>query len=470
MDQINMRHKALIAKANASVAKARAKVEQDPLRPVYHLTTAAHWINDPNGPIFYKGEYHMFFQHNPYGAESANKSWGHAVSKDLVHWEHLPIALTPNPGSYDQDGVYSGCCVVHEGVPTIIYTGVRPEVQCIAVSHDGMRTWEKYSGNPVIPKRPGEDVAGASKLEGFRDPFAWKEDDAWYMVIGSGIEGEGGAALLYKSADLVHWEYVHPLCVGFGRMWECPNFFPIGDKHMLVVSPYGDVKYSIGTYKDHIFAPGPWHTMDMGGPEGFYAPNSLEDPSGRRIMWGWIRGGGTEGYPWNGVLTLPRVLTLLPEGRLAMEPLPELRNLRGRHYGCTDIALASEYSNVRTNVEGHRLEILVNVEPGTADAFGVVVGADTPHPVEIGYDRIGKRLFSGDRGGSFELLREEETLELHIFLDKSVIEVYANGRTCITTRYYPKQADLLGLNLFARGGTAKARSVDVWEMKSIWRS
>lgn len=464
ISRINLQHKELLARANASVARARLKAEKDPLRPIYHLTTAANWINDLNGPIFYKGEYHTFFQHNPYGDKWGNMSWGHAVSKDLVKWKHLPIALTPNPGGYDKDGVFSGCCVVHEGVPTIIYTGVSPEVQCIARSYDDMRTWVKYQGNPVIANRPRGD------LEGFRDPFAWKEKNAWYMVIGSGIKGQGGTALLYKSTDLLEWDYLHPLCVGGGKNWECPNFFPLGDKYVLVVSPHSDVKYSIGTYKDHKFIPGPWRLMDMGGRSGFYAPNCLQDNKGRRIMWGWIVGGGTKGYPWNGILTLPRILTLRPDGRLGIQPAPELKKLRGKHYQFKNVALTPASSNILKNIKADCLEIIAEFEPENAQSFGLEVrcSPDGEEKTAVGYDSVGKRLVSGNKGGSFKLLRGEKKLRLHVFLDKSVIEVYANGRECITNRIYPERADSLGLNLFVRGGTVKVRAVDVWEMKSIW--
>lgn len=464
MRQIDLQHRELIGKANASVSNAQAKAEKDPLRPIYHLTTAANWINDPNGPIFYKGEYHMFFQHNPYSDTWGNISWGHAVSKNLVQWEHLPIALTPTPGSYDKDGIFSGCCVVHDGVPTIIYTGVWPEVQCIARSYDGMRTWIKYPGNPVIDRPPRDD------LEGFRDPYVWKENDIWNMLIGSGIQGEGGMALLYSSKDLVTWDYIHPFCIGFGNMWECPNFFPIGDKHVLVVSPHDEVKYSVGTYENSMFNPGLWHTMDMGGRDSFYAPNSLKDNKGRRIIWGWIMGGGNKGYPWSGVLTLPRVISLRSDDVLCVEPLPELRELRGRHYQFKEIALKPASSNILDEVKGNCLEIVVEFELGTAESFGIEVGCspDGKEKTKIGYNRISKRLFSGNREGGFELTTDEKALRLHIFLDKSVIEVYANRRECITGRYYPKRADSLGLNLFVRGGSMKIRSLDVWEMKSIW--
>ena len=488
MNQVGMaaRHRELVSEANSSVAKAQAKAQQDPLRPAYHLMPPAHYLSDPHGAIFHEGKYHIYFQQNPYAPESIDhgvkhRCWAHAVSRDLVHWEHWPIAIIPNPESCDKDGVHTGCCVVHENVPTIIYTGVAPEVQCIARSYDGMRTWEKYSGNPVIGKRPRDDLVG------FRDPFVWKEQDAWYMVIGSGIMGEGGAALLYSSKDLIDWEYLHPLCHGWfqqpdssdsgagslkghpmaGRMWECPNFFPIGDKHMLIVSSFDDVKYSVGEYEDHRFRPEAWNTMDIPGRDWFYAPTSMQDAAGRRIVWGWISGGGTEGYPWDGMLTLPRVLTLRPDGRVGVEPLPELTSLRGWHDEWTRVPITAGYSSLPTDIRGGCLEILVEIRPGDADTVGIVVGTNTAQPVEIGYDQRDRRLFSGDRGGDFDLLDGEELLSLHVFVDRSVIEAYANGRACITTRFYPERKDKLGLSLFARTATAEARSVNVWEIHSI---
>lgn len=454
-------HKELLAKADASVAKARSKAELDPLRPIYHLMTAANWINDPNGPIFFDGRYHMFFQHNPYGEQWGNMSWGHAVSTDLAHWEHWPIALTPNPDLYDAGGIFSGCCVINEGVPTIVYTGVSPEVQCIATSTDGMRTWTKSLDNPVIPKRPRED------LQGFRDPFVWKEADGWYLVVGSGINGQGGAALLYRSPDLIHWEYLHPLCVDFGKNWECPNFFPLGDKHVLIVSPHGAVRYAIGVYADHRFDPEEWRVLD---PGTFYAPNCLLDPSGRRILWGWITGGGTKDYPWNGCLTLPRVLALRADGRLGMTPAPELEQLRGKHWEFRDVAISPETPFVPDGVWGDCLEIQAVFERCNADAFGIELrrSPDGAEKTAVAYDNVAQRLAAGDRIGDFQILRGEEMLDVRIFLDKSVIEVYANGRACITARTYPTREDACGVSVFARGENARLRSLDVWEMGTIW--
>jgi beta-fructofuranosidase len=463
---MELQHQELVDKANASVAEAAKKAQADPLRPIYHLMTAANWINDPNGPVYFDGAYHVFLQHDPYGDGGGNKAWGHAVSRDLAHWEHWPIALVSNPDSYDKDGVWSGCCVIDDGVPTIMYTGVHPEVQCIARSTDGMRTWRKYEKNPVIGTRPRDD------LEGFRDPFVWKEADGWYVVIGSGIKGQGGTVLLYRSQDLQQWDYLGPLCIGFGTMWECPNFFPLGNKHVLVVSPYGDVKYSIGDYKDHKFTPGEWQSIDLGGSDMFYAPNCMLDPRGRRIMWGWIRNGGTAGYPWNGCLTLPRVLSLRKDGRLGIEPAPDIAKLRSKHYDLGEIALTPETPNPLKEIRGDALEIVMEIEPGSANAIVLELRrtADGGEKTEVTFDIANGKLTCGDRGGAFALLADEHVLKLHVFLDRSVIEVYANGRAALTARCLPKDpAPALGVGLSVRGGNAKVRSLHVYEMGSMWR-
>ena len=177
--------------------------DSDIQRPAYHFLPEKNWINDPNGLIQFNGEYHLFYQHNPVAAVWGNMTWGHAVSLDMVHWKHLPFALLPDQ-PYDKDGVFSGCTVNDNGIATILYTGTQPEVQCIATSSD-MWTFSKFSGNPVIATPPE-----GLKTTGFRDPYVWKEADGWYMVLGSGIEGAGGAILLYHSPDLRQWHYLHP--------------------------------------------------------------------------------------------------------------------------------------------------------------------------------------------------------------------------------------------------------------------
>jgi len=481
----NVSYQELLARANRAVTRARAKAARDPQRPQYHLMPPAHWNNDPNGPIQFRGRYHMFYQHNPFAARWGNMSWGHAVSEDLVHWEHWPIALVPTPDRYDKDGIFSGCCVNDDGVPTIVYTGVRPEVQCIATGRDNMRTWRKHPANPVIPARPE-----GLELEGFRDPFVWKEGRDWHMVLGSGIKGKGGTALLYRSRDLVRWKYLHPLCVGkkreSGHNWECPNFFPLGKKHVLVVSPHGPVLYWSGRYRNARFTPETKpRRMDLG--EVFYAPNCLEDDQGRRIMWGWVREARSQEAcaraGWASCLTLPRVLSLDEAGKLVQIPAPELQALRGRNFRLEDVAVTPGESGFLKGIRGDCLEIAAEFPQAKATRFGLKVRRAPGGKQEtvIAYDRGRRRLevvrerSSTARGVALDTvggtlrLERGESLEVQVFLDRSVLEVYANGRACLTTRIYPSRKDAVGMDLFAEGGSVQVRSLDVWEMGSIWK-
>ncbi len=462
--QVDESHSTLLDKANKSVDSAYVRAKDDPLKPIFHLQTKANWINDPNGPIYFNGEVHMFFQHNPFGDRWGNMSWGHAVSRDMVSWQHLPIVLTPTPGSYDKNGVFSGCAVNDNGVLTIMYTGVNPEVQCIATSSDNGRSFVKFEGNPVIAEPPVKDVTG------FRDPFVWRDGEWWYCVIGSGIKEKGGTAFLYRSADLRDWEYLNPIAFGFGTMWECPNFFPLGEKWVLAVSPYGECKYTVGDFDGRHFTPGEWRRMDFGGRAGFYAPNCLVDERGRRIMWGWITGPGSEGAPWNGMLTVPRVLTLHDNNRIGVAPLPELEALRTKHYSRDAFVIEGNGEFILPEIQSNTFEMIVEFDPAGAEGCGVDVlcSSDGNSKERIFYDNFNLTLSSGDKSGEFQLLPNENSLTLHIFVDRSVIEVFANYRECLTRRVYPSQKDAFGVALFAIGGPVKIKKLDFWEINSIW--
>ena len=468
----------------------REKLAVDPQRPRYHFLPPANWMNDPNGPLFWKGKHHIFYQHNPYaafhGGITGTMHWGHAFSEDLVHWNHLPIALAPTPGGPDKNGIYTGCAVDNNGVPTIIYTGVSPEVQCIATSNDDMITWKKHDKNPVI-NSPPEDL----EVTGFRDPCVWKEKDVWYMLIGSGIKGKGGTSLLYRSKDLIDWEYLHPLCIGdskdTGDMWECPDFFPLGNRYVLLVSAGGQRRNPCftGEYVDHKFQPGTQEDLDIGGY--FYAAKSMVDGKGRRILFGWVLEGRSAATRWasgwSGVLSLPRVLTLREDNRLRMEPIPELKALRGNHHQYRNLHVTSATSSLMpVDVWGDCLEIIVHFSSGDAKEFGLKVrcSPDETEQTLIFYNNATKSLNVNrersslspevdrhEHGGRFDLA-SDETLELHIFMDRSVIEVFANDQVCLTSRVYPSQTNSLGIELFARDGNAKLKQMDIWEMRSIW--
>ena len=398
-------------------------------RPAYHFLPPKNWMNDPK-PFFWNGEYHVFFQYNPHEPVARLIHWGHAVSRDLVHWEMLPIALAPTPGGPDKDGCWTGCCVEKDGLFHILYTGVHPQVQCLATSDD-LITWEKYPGNPVISTRP----------EGFedcwRDPCAWREGDRWLMLLGSEIKDVGGAALLYRSSDLIRWEYLHPLCVGDKDvfMFECPDFFPLGDRHVLLAS-CGATHWHTGRYNEHKFTMGTHGIVDGGN---FYAAKTLLDDKGRRILFGWITEGRSQeeqvAAGWSGVLSLPRVVSILPDGTLGFSPAPELSALRGRRLD---------------KAEGDALEIIARFKPNSG-RVGINIGR-----IEIYTDLDEKQLVAGQARTPFDV-RPDEEIELHVFLDHSVIEVFANGRACVTARAYSNAGDI--------GLIGEPEQLDIWEVR-----
>lgn len=450
----------------------------DPHRPTYHFMPPCQWINDPNGLIQWKGQYHLFYQHNPAEAFFGRMHWGHAVSTDLVHWRHLPIALTPSPEGADKDGVYSGCIVDDHGVPTALYTGVHPEVQCLATGTDDLVSWEKHPGNPVIPAPPP-----GLAVTGFRDPWVWREGELWYMVIGSGIAGVGGAALLYRSADLRQWDYRGPLYVGSvgpgDTMWECPCFFPLGNRAVLMVSACGGVHAWIGDYAAERFVPTRCDRVDAGL---YYAAQAFRDDRNRRIVFAWVterRGerAALVASGWAGMLSLPRVLSLGNDGGLGVAPAEELNLLRGRHRSCPPQPIAG-CTPLPPEIGGSAVEVEVSISPGSASVIELAVrrSANGEEQGLIRYDLAEQALsWHTDQGSlapslpkpAFKAglrLASGEPLRLRVYVDRSVVEIYANNRIALTGCIYPSRADSTGVALLAHGGEAHLERLDCWEM------
>jgi beta-fructofuranosidase len=462
---------------------------------VYHFLPAANWLNDPNGLIQWNDQYHMFYQYNPHGPFHGTIHWGHAVSTDLVHWEHLPIALAPEPGP-DEDGCWSGCAMDDDGVPTLIYSGNRDGVQraCLATSTDGLLTWQKYPGNPVIPELPPE-----LHLVACRDHSVWREDGMWYHLMGAGLEGQGGTALLYRSDDLRTWEYLHPLLVGdqrrfepiwTGSMWECPDFFALEDRHVLIASIWDteQLNYSaafVGSYRDRRLLPEVEHKLDY-GDRHFYAPQSFTDAQGRRIIFGWMHEGRSAAQQlasgWSGVMSLPRVLSLGPNGHVCMQPVPELVALRAEHTHSAAIDVPAAEVLGLPDVTGDTLELLVELAPTPEGRCGIVVrrSPDGAEATGIAYDAAQGQLIVDRTQSSLDsavdhnlhvaplTLGPDEPLRLHIFLDRSVLEVFANECVSISSRIYPTRADSLGVALLAEGAPGRLVSLDAWQLRSIW--
>jgi beta-fructofuranosidase len=468
----------------------RQRFTDDPHRPRYHYLPPSNWMNDPNGVIQWQGQYHLFYQHNPHAAVWGDIHWGHAVSDDLIRWTDLPIALAPTPGNPDETGVFSGCAVNNDGVPTLIYTGATGEqndhqTQCLATSQDGLLTWEKYAGNPVLSAVPPE----ANQTADFRDPFVWRDDDdeAWYMAVGSRIKDVGGAVFLYRSQNLIDWDYLNPLLVGdqhqTGVTWECPNFFQLGDQWVLIVSAHtgtatGTVFYFVGHYENYRFTPTHQGVLDYGH---LYAPLTMLDDHGRRLLFGWAREARSEVDQriagWSGLQSIPRILTLDNQQRLQMTPVPELETIRGHqtHYEAHDLNQSK-----RLDATGLNLDIVAEfeVQSGGHGGLSLACSPDGSERVDLLYEADKQNLIARkvtvEPGGVLvthirevpHRLAADEGLKLRVLLDGSVVEVIANDRTSVVSRFYPTNADNNGVQLL--GAKARLRSMDVYEMPSIW--
>jgi beta-fructofuranosidase len=475
--------------ANAALCR---KLASDPLRPQYHLMPSHNWMNDPNGPVFFGGRYHMFHQYNPQAAVWGNMNWAHATSPDMIHWQHEPIAISPTPGGPDRDGVFSGSAVLDNGKPTMIYTGVAPpasdaeatlrdgvhtwrETQCLAVAQDDdLRIWKKLP-EPVIAAPP----AGLA-VTGFRDPCVWREGNSWMLTLGAGLKNKGGMVLLYTSPDLRHWTYLHPLVEGAGNgkqsanavdtgdMWECPDFFPLGNKHVLLISTQGKVLWKVGVYANQRFTPEKEGVVDWGA---YYAAKTMLDRNGNRILWGWI----TETRPdseliaagWAGAMSLPRVLSVSPANELQTTVAPAAGQLRSARTSIIRNSSPAAHQKILDALRIHDLaaeldlevlpkgdEFKLRLQSENGAEFVTIACANESGRRQIRVNSVTAPLPKENNG----------FIRLHMFLDGSVLEVFANGGTALTARIYQIPSGPLRLKL---EGDAEFISLDAWQMKPI---
>jgi len=446
-------------------------IENDPHRPIYHFTGPESWINDANGVIYHKGLYHLFYQFDPIvdGKRSA-RCWGHAVSKDLVRWEDWPVAIWPD-SQYDRNGVYSGNMVIDDnGVPTALYTGnVSGHKECygmLARSYDGMLTWEKKMVMDT-PPYPGSPVHWDAQI--------WKDGKTWYQLIGGTKDGKG-AALLWTSPDLERWTYRKPIYTGEpGNFWELPYLVPLGEKYVLMVGAGGN-PYWIGSYDKNTmtFIPdSPRHRSADPGDYYAFNPHMVDDkgPGGsqRRLMHAWVRNppSPTRNVPWwQGVHSIPRVITLGDE-RLLQDPIPELQVLRGEKLSFRNLPVTPGSTDLLKSVKGDALEIIATFHPGDAVCFGlkVRVSSDGKTNVPVWYDTRTFEFGVSDKCMTSDL-KPGQLIRMHVFVDRSVMEVYVNGNAITKVAYLDLNAQ--GVDIFAEGGDCILESIDVWKMNAIW--
>ncbi|WP_026691660.1 glycoside hydrolase family 32 protein [Alteribacter aurantiacus] len=453
----------LISQAHEEVAKHKETVEADPHRLQFHLMSPVGLINDPNGWIQWNGTYHMFYQWNPFKPGHGAKFWGHYTSTDLVHWTHEPIALAPSEW-YEKNGCYSGSAVDLDGKLTLFYTGNvkdeegnRESYQCIAQSQDGI-TFEKQG--PVIDTLPSGYTAH------FRDPKVWKHDGVWYLIIGAQTEDLQGHALLYRSNDGRAWTNLGPIAGSglaplqqFGFMWECPDVFTLGEKEVMIVSPQGlepEGMHNHNTYQAGYFVGeldydlpkfhhGAFDELDRGFE--FYAPQTTEDESGRRIMVGWmgVPDQQEDQHPsvknqWIHCLTIPRELQLKGD-RLIQKPVEELQQMR--HNEVMHEEATIEGHTELNGVSGDVVELELS-DFGSAPAFFEI---DFRQEARLVFDRE-SRVLTLERKNFADRLTEkrqchlEELQSLRIFMDTSSLEIFVNGgEDVFTSRYFPEPTE-----------------------------
>ena len=459
-------------------------------RSAFHLSPRVGWMNDPNGFSYYNGEYHLFYQYYPYKPVWGLMHWGHAVSKDLLHWEYLPAAIAPDT-MQDKDGCFSGsAAALPDGRQLLMYTGVAKEMQpdgsikevqtqCLAVG-DG-KDYEKYKKNPVLTHK---DLPEDGDKYNFRDPKLWQEEDGSYRcVVGNCTVDGDGRILLFQSKDGFSWEFCLVLAENkgrFGQMWECPDFFSLDKKQVLITSPQymipKGLEYHngngtlclIGTFdkETNCFTEEYNQAIDYG--IDFYAPQTLLALDGRRIMIGWMQNWDTcnlhreEQQPWFGQMSLPRELSI-KEGRLIQQPIRELETMRTEQIVYNDVFVQGV---VRLDgVKGRKIDMELNIRPCNQEEifkkFAVRFAQDDIYHTAVSFrphESIVKvdRKFSGSRRAIIHQRRclvntEDGKLKLRIILDRFSAEVFINdGEQVMTITFYTDQsAD--GISFYADG-------------------
>lgn len=424
----------------------------------FHITTDGGWLNDPNGLCFFKGYYHVFYQYHPYSAEWGPMHWGHVRSKDLVHWEHLPIALVPGDKE-DSGGCFSGSAIVKDNRLYLFYTGHNYydandldhfyENQNMAYSDDGIN-FHKYTNNPII-------TTPQDNTQHFRDPKVWQHDNQYYMVVGSqDSSSKLGRILLYHSKDLIDWKECGTITHSNnleqeGWMFECPDLFRLNGQSILICSPMGikakekfflnlsQVCYSIGNfnYQKKQFIGSSFQEIDHG--HNFYAPQTFLTPDGRRILIGWMspfdERFAEKADGWAGSLTLPREL-VLDNHQLKNRPIQELKFLRSKTLLNKKISLHGEKELSVTDPQ--HIEYLFRFNDQAPQEFRWKISNSDGTILKIKATNNNIVLYRAGEKDQYRYARLNCPLsDIHIFVDTSSIECFINdGAISFTERYY----------------------------------
>lgn len=435
---------------NKEKLENRERIKNAKWRQRFHIEPPDGWLNDPNGLSFYKGEYHVYFQYSPIAPDGHTpRGWGHYHGSDLMHMTYDRAVMMPDIPE-DSHGVYSGSAIENDGVLHIFYTG---NVKMIGdydyvkagrganVIHVTTTDGSKMSEKQVLLRNSDYPDFCSCHV---RDPKVWKEGDAWKMVLGARTLDDEGCVLVYESDDLITWKYTGKVYKeGYGYMWECPDYFEIDGKGFLSTCPQGMPHYETkwqnlnesgyfpvqGKLEDSVL--GDFTEWDMGFD--FYAPQTFLDPQGMRILIGWLGmdnkayGNATTDLGWQHCLTIPRVVTIAPNGKLRQQPIAEFDELK---------------SNARRQSSGQTAEypLPFELDGEPADSFSITLDGK----LELDFDKEKKLFtmkFTDEKYGCGRTVRNAEidnVRNIRVIADMSSIEVYINdGETVMSTRIYP---------------------------------
>lgn len=472
-------HQSAIAKANAYIKEHALEVNKRHY-PNFHLAAQYGWINDPNGFCYALGKYHIFYQFYPYDAKWGPMHWGHATSKDLIHWHHEEVALAPSE-DFDISGCFSGSAIEHDGKLYLMYTGhkvlveagdnsIFREVQALAVSEDGIN-FTKLGA--VIEPEEG--------IIHFRDPKVWKDEQGlFHVVFGVCNLQNAGEIRHYTSNNLFDWKLVSIIkdMEDQAFMYECPDFFEVNDnKWILATSPMGQAplgyrrqnpsvnSWQAGTFDGKTFTPdSKLYEVDRG--HDFYATQSTATPDGRRVVIAWMCMWKLPflTYPdhWCGALTLPREI-FIQDGHIYQKPVAETQSLRQQKYALGAITLNSQ---VKTLSNNSALELNLSFQPqkNTAEQYGLAIG----HSIRLFVDRQTKTLtlWRCDLNAtSYRALELDYTKDhtLQIFIDNSSIEVFVDGgHDTITSNFFGNDHTV---SLYATNGSACFTDVSLYDLE-----
>ena len=448
-------------------------------RPVYHLCPRLGWMNDPNGFSYYRGQYHLFYQYYPYDSIWGPMHWGHCTSKDLIRWEYLPAAMAPDE-SYDEGGCYSGSAIEVDGEHVLIYTGVMDrylddgfhyyrQVQCMAKG-DGLN-YIKYKANPVID---GHSLPQGGSKENFRDPKIWKEGEFYYLVVGSCNADGDGQVLLYRSGNLEQWEFLTVLDQSrgkYGKMWECPDFFPLGNRQVLMVSPQdmravgyefhngNNSVFIYGTYDKRTYQFEREKIMSVDYGLDFYAPQTLQTADGRRIMVGWMQSWdaklANDFSNWSGMMTLPRELFFIVF-KIYQSPVRELESYRKNKIEYVRKRISE--TAVLEGIRGRVIDLQVDITEFDFHHFAIHFACNEEYEMLLQYN-YPRKCLTIDRTHSglvrdvvcrrkmvaepFISETQKEVLSLRLLLDRYSVEVFLNGGEKVMSAIFhtPMEAD-----------------------------